>query len=185
DGAGDFQYPVVSAGAEVEVAHGKFQQLHGGLVQSAILFQFPASHPRVAGDLWLTPEPLLLSLARRNHPLSDLGGAFAVALAGDVLEFHGGPFDVQIDSVQPRTRDATKVTLDFARRAAGLRRHFPIWSRIHSGHEHELAWERHGPCSTGDSDAAFFEGLAHGLENAALELGQFVQEQNAVMRERD
>ena len=47
-------------------------------------------------------EPLLLDMARGDDPFANGGGRLAVALAGDVLEFHGGDFDVQIDPIEQR-----------------------------------------------------------------------------------
>ena len=63
--------------------------------------------------------------------------------------------------------------------------HFPFWSRIHRRQQHELRGKRHRARRAGNGDAAFLQRLAQRLQNAALELRQFVQEQNAVVRERD
>ena len=45
--------------------------------------------------------------------------------------------------------------------------------------------KRHRARRARNGDAAFFERLAHGFQHAALELRQFVEKQNAVMRERN
>jgi hypothetical protein len=60
-------------------------------------------------------EPLLLDVTGGDDPLADGGRGFAVALAGDVLEFHGGDFDVQINPVEQRAGDAVQIILDLAR----------------------------------------------------------------------
>jgi len=46
---------------------------------------------------------------------------------------------------------------------------------------HELGGKRHGAGRTGDRHPAILEWLAHGFQNTALKLRQFVQKENAVM----
>jgi hypothetical protein len=82
--------------------------------QRTVGFEFARDHARVAGDAGTMFEPFLLGVARGDDALTDGGGGFAVALAGDVREFHGRDFDVQIDPVEQRTGDAVEVVLDLA-----------------------------------------------------------------------
>jgi hypothetical protein len=90
DGAGDFQDAIVGAGAEVVFGHGVLQHGERRFVERAVGLEFARAHARVAGDAGSVFEPLLLDVARGDDPFADGGGGFAVALAGDVLEFHGG-----------------------------------------------------------------------------------------------
>jgi hypothetical protein len=56
---------------------------------------------------------------------------------------------------------------------------------VHGGNQLELRRELGLPGGPGDEDAAGLEGLAQGLEGAALELGELVQEEHAVVGQRD
>ena len=50
DGARDFQDPVVSSGAEVEVGHGVFEEFVSLVVETAMFLELGVAHARVAGD---------------------------------------------------------------------------------------------------------------------------------------
>ena len=58
-------------------------------------------------------------------------------------------------------------------------------ARIHRSDELELRREIGLARRARDMDAATFERLAQGFEHAPIELGQLVEEQNALVRERD
>src|SRR5688572_11916159 len=92
---------------------------------------------------------------------------------------------MDVDPVEKRAGDAAHIILNFARSAAAFTGPFSIRSWIHRGDEHELRWERHGAGGARDSDAAFFERLAKSFENVAFEFGECVEEQDAVVRERN
>ena len=47
---------------------------------------------------------------------------------------------------------------------------------MHRGNQHELRGKSHRAGVAGDGDAAFLDGLAHGFQYAAFELGKFVEE---------
>ena len=81
---------------------------------------------------------------------------------------------------------------DSARRWSGVQRQRPLaWPQpaaragIHRGDQLELRRERALPRGARDVDDAGLERLAQRLEHAAVPLRQFVEEQHAVMRERD
>ena len=57
-------------------------------------------------------------------------------------------------------------------------------ARVRGGDEHEAGRERHHPLRADDRDAAVLERLAERLEARAGELGQLVEEQDAVVGER-
>jgi len=126
DGAGDLEHPVVGAGAEVQIGHGKLQEFEDGRFQPAVLLELARVHARVARDLGPLFEPLLLPPSGRHHPVANLPGVLARAVARDLAKLHRGHFNVQIDPVEQRTGDAAQIILDFARRAAGFARHFSV-----------------------------------------------------------
>ncbi len=69
----------------------------------------------------------------------------------------------------------------FARRIAEI----SAGAGIHGRGEHEARGESHGDGRAGNSDRAVFERLAHDFEDIALELRQLVEEQHAIVAERD
>src|SRR5947209_5753803 len=107
------------------------------------------AHPRVAGDLWLILESLLLAFARGDDTLTDLRRFFSTVIAGNLAELNRRHFDVQIDTIQQRTGDATEVMSDLTWCAARFCRHFAVRRRIHSSDQHELRREGHSPSRTG------------------------------------
>ena len=113
--AGNFQDAVISAGAEVQVGHGEFQQLHRRLIQDAVAFYLTAAHAGVAGDFGLLPKARMLALARSDHPLANLRGRLAGLLAGDLVKLHRRHFDVQVNAVEQRAGDATEIVLNLTR----------------------------------------------------------------------
>ena len=128
DGAGDLEHPVVGAGAEVQIGHGKLQEFEDGRFQPAVLLELARVHARVARGLRPLFEPLLLPPSGRHHPVADFPGVLARAVARDLAKVHRRHFDVQIDPVEQGTGNAAQITLDFARRAARFAGHFSIWS---------------------------------------------------------
>jgi hypothetical protein len=55
---------------------------------------------------------------------------------------------------------------------------------VHGGDEHERG-EGHAAGGAGDGDFAVLKGLAHDFEGAAAELGEFVEEEDAVVGHAD
>ena len=56
---------------------------------------------------------------------------------------------------------------------------------IHRGDEHEARREHRAARGAGDGDPPFLQRLAHQVEHVAVELGQLVEEQHAVVRQGD
>lgn len=56
---------------------------------------------------------------------------------------------------------------------------------VHRGHEHEAARQRDLAGAAGNGDMAVLQRLAQDLEGGALELGQFVEEEHAMVGEGD
>ena len=61
----------------------------------------------------------------------------------------------------------------------------PARTRVHRRDQHEPRGEDGGPRRAGDRDAPFLERLTQHLEHAAIELRHLVEEEHAVVRERD
>jgi hypothetical protein len=75
-------------------------------------------HPGVAADLWRFREAGLLDFADPLDAVADRSGGFAGGVAGEVLVFDGGDFDVDIDAVEEGAGDAVAVALDLGGAAA-------------------------------------------------------------------
>ena len=95
---------------------------------------------------------------------------------------------MDVDAVEERAGDLGDVALDHGRGAHALARlvvEVAAGAGVHGGGEHEARGkaERHG--GAGDGDGVVFERLAHDFEDVAGELGQFVEEEQAVVGEGD
>ncbi len=185
DGARDLEDPVVGPRAEVHVGHGEFEKFKSRFVDGAMGLEFAAAHAGIALDLGTAGEAVVLPSSCGDDALADLAGGFTSPVAADLAELHQGHLDVEVDAVEKRTGDAAQVILDFSGRTARFRGHFSIRSWIHGRHQHEFGREGHGAGRAGDGDAAFLEGLAHGFENAAFELGEFIEKEDTMMGQRD
>src|SRR5205823_12397551 len=95
---------------------------------------------------------------------------------------------VQIETVNERARESRQVTLYLLRRAPAATVADAVIStragieRADDEHPRRQTARRAG---ARDVHHALFEWLAQDLERLALELGQFVEEKDAVMRQRD
>ena len=104
------------------------------------------------------------------------------------LKATDGHFDVNVDAVEQRAADLAHVPFDLRRRAvAGAARVAAIaaGARIQRGDEHEVGRKRRAVERAGDRHRAVFERLAQHFERLAVELGQLVEEEHAVVGERD
>ena len=95
---------------------------------------------------------------------------------------------MDVDAVEQRAGDLGHVALDHGRRAHALARlvvEVAAGAGIHGRGQHEARGkaERHGGAR--DGDGVIFERLAHDFEHVAGKLGQLVEEEQAVVRERD
>src|ERR1044072_8741919 len=105
-------------------------------------------------------ETAALFFARALDAVSNSGGRVFRSRAGDVAIFHGGDFDVEIDAVEERARDALAITLDLDRAATALAFQIaviPAGTRIHDRDEHELGGKRHAPGGARHRDFAVLE----------------------------
>ena len=83
-------------------------------------------HEGVRGDSPPVAKPPLLTLPRGDNTFADRSRGFARARARDLLKLDGRDFDVQIDPVEQRTRNAPQVILDFPGRSARFARHLAV-----------------------------------------------------------
>ena len=118
-----------------------------------------------------------------RHERARLGGPVRRAAAPGGHRRH---LDPQVDPVPQRPRDACRVALgDAGRAAAGTGRGDPGQPHGH-GFIAATSWKRAGnvaaPAGAGDRDPAVLERLAERLEDVAVELRQLVEEQDAVGR---
>lgn len=126
----------------------------------------------------------MLAMARDADLLAHDGGGCAARGVAELLERHGGGLDVDVDAIDERTAETREVTLH--RAAADLiRGHIALGRGVHRRDEHEVRREAHGRVRSGDRDGLFFERLAERFENIARKLGEFVEEEDAVVREGD
>ena len=95
---------------------------------------------------------------------------------------------MQVDAVEQRARDARLVAgygVVVAAAVATRRAAEAAGTGIGGGDELEVRWEDTAPSRASDGDAPVFQHLSQRLERTALELGQFVEEEYAPVRQRD
>src|SRR5260370_33525586 len=71
DGAGNFQDAIISAGAEVQFAHGDANEFLRILGELAGLLEMACGHARVAVSLGIARKSLLLFLSRAGNAFAD------------------------------------------------------------------------------------------------------------------
>ena len=143
------------------------------------------------------PVPALLDFfelaGKRNvmsspPPPSDHLGFLPPRIRREVFELDRGYGDMDIDAVHERPGNARHVTLDFRRSAvAFMGRVAVITARagIHSRDEHEPGRISDSGRSAGYRNLVVLHGLPQHFEDILFEFGQFIQEEDAVMRERN
>ncbi len=95
---------------------------------------------------------------------------------------------MDVDAVEQRAGDAPDVALYLRGRAAALAHGVVVEAAragVHRGREHEGGREGQRHRGAADGHAPVFEGLAQHLKNGAVELGQLVEEEDAVVRQGD
>jgi len=100
----------------------------------------------------------------------------------------GGHVHVQIDPVQQRSRDARLIGPHASRRARAAPARIsqaPAGAGVHRRDELKASRQADPAAHPRHGDLPVFEGLAQRLEDVALELGQLVQEEHAIVGEAD
>src|SRR5262245_41379224 len=134
------------------------------------------------------PVALRLTPPRLAHALAHLatrgrGGRRVELAPRDRPHLH-----LEVEAVEQRTRDPARVALGGEVVAAAVARAAPApaaGAGIGGGDELQLRREGAGHARSRDDDPPLLEDLAQGLEAAAVELGQLVEEEDAAVGERD
>ena len=187
DGARDAQDAVVGAGGEAELGDGVFHLLFAFAVELAEAAQGARSHLGVA-ELAERLQAPALALARREDAFADDGRFLGLLVLRQLLVFHRRHLDVQVDAVEQRPGDPRQVALDQRRRAGALVQRIAekaALAGIHGRRQHEARRKGQRHRRPADRDLAVLERLAQHVEHVALEFGQLVQKQDAVVRQAD
>ncbi len=127
--------------------------------------------------------PTLLHLTGLGHPGRYLGAAFAAGLIGKARGLPGDR-QVQVNAVQQRARQLVAVALDLfgtAAAAAGGVAKVTARAGVHRRHQLEACRKPYLVPRTGDHDLARLQRLAQHFKHAALELGQLIEKQHAMV----
>ena len=133
-------------------------------------------HFGVAGDS-RTRKPCLLYFACTVYARFNRCRRFLFCRFGKVIEIHGRDFNVNVQSVQQRTRHARKIALRRARRAGAFARGVPVkatGTRIHCAHKHHRTRVRKSCRDARNRDFAVLNRLAHNFHRRARKFGQFI-----------
>ncbi len=131
-----------------------------------------------------------LDVARGSDAGCDFGGPFRGRRQDQVGGGDGRHFDAQIDTVHQRAGNARLIVGSAAldRRApagiAGLEG-VTATAGIYGRDQHETRRVSDAVIGAGDRDLAILQRLAQRIQHARIELRQFVEEQHAVMGERN
>src|SRR5438552_7817751 len=157
----------------MQFAHGHTHQFLGGLSKLAVLFQLACSHAGVTIYLAVVAKPFLLAFAGMDDAFANGSGSFLSAFTGDVAIVDSRHFNVQIDAIKQRTRDALTVALylDWAAAAFALEiAEVTARAGIHRRHQHELAWKCDAARRARHSDFPILQRLAHHLQCGSFKL---------------
>ena len=129
------------------------------------------------------------ALARDEDALANVRRALAAFVADHVVEGNARDLDLQIDAVEQRPGEFADVLRHCSVVAAAFgaaRSAIAARARIHRGDELKARRIRKRSGGARDRDAMpSSNGWRMHLDRAARELGEFVEEKHAVMRERD
>ncbi len=187
DGAGNPQYPGVGAGREAEAIDSPGKKGTGSFVETAVPLELVSRERRVVKARAVVAS-LLLSSAGRQDPCANGGARFSLGLAQKFVTGDGRHLDVQIDPVEEGPGKAASISFGhLCGTATGLDGVARVTARtgIHSGDQYQIGGKLQTLSDPGDENAPLFEGLPKRLQMATGELGQFVEEENAPMRESD
>ena len=127
-----------------------------------------------------------LALPRSLHTCTDDRARFPARTTRELIRRNRRHFDVNVDPIEQRSRDASAVTSHLFGRAMAFARvvtEIPARARIHRGNQGKARWKRNAERRARDGDATVLQWLTQRLERAAWKLQQLVEEQDAVMRE--
>lgn len=187
DGAGDADDLIMGSCREPQFGDRGAHALGLNGTEWAILPQFSTAHVRVGQGLGVG-EALALKFSGGGDLLADLGAAGPWGPVGEFFERDGGDFDVDIDSIEQGAADTGHVAFDLRGRAIAAASWIgtvSAWAGIEGGDEHEGGGKGRAAHGARDGDYAIFERLSHDFERLAIELGEFVEEEDSVVGEGD
>ena len=107
DGACHFEHAVVPPRGQTEPSNGLREERGARRVRGAVRVDFPGLEPRVG-----PPLPVHLPFARPGDSAAYRRGGLAALGPGEVLGRDGRHFELDVDAVEQRTRDAASIALD-------------------------------------------------------------------------
>ena len=181
--ARQLEHAVIGACRQIQSGDRLLEQRFPGGIRSAELFDFLCAEPGIGLAL-----PRHLTCTRRLHAVAyDVAGLTCAGLHQFVLR-QRGHVDLDVDAVEQRPGNACAVARDLVRRvAAGLGRVTEIaaGTGVHRCDQLEAGGEIGLPRRTRNRDAAGLQRLAQHFQHLPRKLRQFVEEQHAVVRQRD
>lgn len=171
------------AQGQAEALAGTFQPVLIGGVQAAVLAQAGQVEKGIGHALALD---LALPGARHQGGAGGCVGTFA----GQHMQGGGFPGHrhMQVDAVEQWPRELAAVALDLfgaaATAAAGVAKK-AARAGVHRRYQLEPRGKAHLVTGPGDDDLPTFQGLAQHLQHLAVELGQLIQKQYALMGQGD
>ena len=126
--------------------------------------------------------------ARRDAARADVRRALTRRLPQQVASGNGRHVDMQVYAVHQRAAEAALVTRHLVGRAAARFvgcTQVPAGAGVHCSDELETRREFAAPRSARDGDGAGFQGFTQGLQRGAGEFGQFVEEQDPMVGQRN
>jgi hypothetical protein len=187
DGPCNFQYSRIGPGAHAQFVDSHFQKPLGILINDAMLLDLLVRHARIAERI-LGPEAIFLPAPGGIDPALDGSRRFAAVFSPEFPVSYGRHFNVNIDPVHQRTRNAGLILADLLGRAPACVAWVSVESTnagIHGRYKHKPGRisRRHG--RTCDRDPAVFQRLSECFEDVFSKLRQLVEKKHAVVRQTD
>ncbi len=131
-----------------------------------------------------------LQIARGGDTRRDFGGTFRWRRKNEIRCGDGRHFDAQIDAVHQGAGDARLIIGGAAIDAAALAgeawlERVTAAARIHRSNQHETRRISNAVIGARHRDLAILQRRAQRIEHARIELRQFIEKQNALMRQRN
>ncbi len=172
---------------KVQAPDGFEQQRSGIVAQATVPLHIARTHPAVAIHVAIREtEPL--PFPGRLDPGSNFLRCFARGRRSKRSDRQSRHLYLQVDSVQQGAGKFPAVGFHDRRRAGAGSQHVPEESAgagIHGGHERESRGKGDRRRRASDHHPTVLERLPHDFQNIARKLRKFVEEQDAVVRQRD
>ena len=181
DRARDPHHPMHAPRGELESARHIEQDLPGLVVHGTGGEELATTQPTVGA----TSVPVVATEPGLHDPRRHRVVALRILRSDQLVSFHAGHDDTQVDAVEQRPADAAHVALRLPDRAAARARRISVPAAaagVHGGDELEPRRIGHRAVGAHDLDGAVFERLTEGIEDVAVELGELIEEKHAVVR---